>query len=64
MGSKRIQYRTIFFTVFIDILGFGIVIPTLPLYAGHFGATTFEIVVMVSPFGPRVIHPLPNLVVV
>jgi multidrug resistance protein len=50
MGSKRIQYLTIFFTVFIDILGFGIVIPVLPLYAEHFGATTFEIGVMVGIF--------------
>jgi MFS family permease len=26
----------IFFTVFIDMVGFGIVIPVLPLYAEHF----------------------------
>jgi multidrug resistance protein len=33
----------IFFTVFIDMVGFGIVIPVLPLYAEHFHATPFEI---------------------
>jgi multidrug resistance protein len=33
----------IFFTVFIDMVGFGIVIPVLPLYAEHFHATPVEI---------------------
>lgn len=33
----------IFFTVFIDMVGFGIVIPVLPLYAEHFRATPVEI---------------------
>ncbi len=33
----------IFFTVFIDMVGFGIVIPVLPLYAEHFHATPFQI---------------------
>jgi multidrug resistance protein len=33
----------IFLTVFIDMVGFGIVIPVLPLYAEHFHATPYEI---------------------
>src|ERR1044071_5881479 len=33
----------IFLTVFIDMVGFGIVIPVLPLYAEHFHATPVEI---------------------
>jgi multidrug resistance protein len=33
----------IFFTVFIDMVGFGIVIPVLPLYAEHFRATPVQI---------------------
>jgi multidrug resistance protein len=33
----------IFLTVFIDMVGFGIVIPVLPLYAEHFQATPIEI---------------------
>ncbi len=35
----------IFFTVFIDLVGFGIVIPILPFYASHepFGADPFQI---------------------
>ncbi len=33
----------IFLTVFIDMVGFGIIIPVLPLYAQHFHATPVEI---------------------
>lgn len=33
----------IFFTVFIDLVGFGIVIPVLPLYTEHLGATAIQI---------------------
>ena len=33
----------IFLTVFIDMVGFGIIIPVLPLYAEHFHATPAEI---------------------
>ena len=33
----------IFLTVFIDLLGFGIIIPLLPFYAESFGATAFTV---------------------
>ena len=33
----------IFLTVFIDLVGFGIIIPVLPLYAEHFHATPVQI---------------------
>ena len=39
MTSRRSSLSLIFLTVFIDLVGFGIVIPVLPLYAKHFGAT-------------------------
>ena len=38
MTNKKAQLGIIFLTVFIDLVGFGIVIPILPLYAKHFGA--------------------------
>lgn len=50
MGNRSLQYTAIFLTVFIDILGFGIVIPVLPLYAEHFGATTWQIGWLVGVF--------------
>jgi DHA1 family tetracycline resistance protein-like MFS transporter len=50
MVSRQLQYSTIFLTCFIDILGFGIVIPVLPLYAEHFGATALQIGWLVGIF--------------
>ncbi len=35
---KRAPAYLVLFTVFIDLLGFGIIIPLLPFYAEHFGA--------------------------
>jgi len=37
-SNHRSQLGIIFLTIFIDLVGFGIVIPVLPLYALHFGA--------------------------
>jgi len=50
MASRPLQYVTIFLTCFVDILGFGIVIPVLPLYAEHFGATSVQIGWLVGIF--------------
>jgi len=50
MASRPLQYVTIFFVCFVDILGFGIVIPVLPLYAEHFGATAMQIGWLVGIF--------------
>ncbi len=43
MASKKTQKLIIFVTVVIDMIGFGIVIPVLPLYAERFGASTLAI---------------------
>lgn len=40
----------ILFTVFVDILGFGIVIPVLPFYIKSFGASDFTITALFSVF--------------
>src|SRR3989475_31083 len=38
MPATRARLGVIFFTVFIDLVGFGIVLPILPYYAQSFGA--------------------------
>jgi MFS transporter, DHA1 family, tetracycline resistance protein len=40
----------IFVTVFIDLLGFGIIIPLLPFYAEHFGASALAIGLLSTSF--------------
>ena len=50
MASRPIQYAAIFLTCFIDILGFGIVIPVLPLYGRDFGASDLQIGLLVGVF--------------
>lgn len=37
--AKKASLLIIFLTVFIDLVGFGIVLPMLPLYSKEFGAT-------------------------
>ena len=39
MPASRSRYAVIFFTVLIDLIGFGIVMPILPFYAQRFGAS-------------------------
>jgi MFS family permease len=40
----------VFLTVFIDLIGFGIVVPLVPLYSRHFGAHGFIIGVIIASF--------------
>ncbi len=42
MRSQR-PLLIIFFIIFVNLLGFGIIIPLLPFYADHVGATPFQI---------------------
>ena len=42
LNNRRSPLYLIFLTVFIDLIGFGIVIPVLPIYAKQFGATELE----------------------
>jgi DHA1 family tetracycline resistance protein-like MFS transporter len=40
---KRPTLLVIFLTVFVDLIGFGLVLPLLPNYSKEFGATGFEV---------------------
>ncbi len=40
----------VLFTVFVDVIGFGIVIPILPFYVGTFGASPFVITLLFASF--------------
>jgi len=47
---NRASAYLVLFTVFIDLLGFGIIIPLLPFYAMHFGATPTVIGLLSSSY--------------
>ncbi len=49
MASKA-SLLTIFLTVFIDLLGFGMVLPLLPIYAKQFQASGMEIGLLMASF--------------
>ena len=40
----------LFFIVFIDLVGFGIVIPLLPFYAEHFGASPDRVTLVMASY--------------
>ena len=47
---KRSPLIIVFVTVFIDLLGFGIIIPLLPFYAETFGAHAFTVAMLSTSF--------------
>src|SRR5215510_15310771 len=47
---RRPSVLIIFLTVFIDLIGFGIVIPLVPVYSRHFGAHGLLIGVIIASF--------------
>lgn len=49
-GAGRSPLLFIFLTVFIDLLGFGIVIPLLPIYSKAFGASELQLGLLFSCF--------------
>jgi len=49
-GTRRSPLLFIFLTVFIDLLGFGIVIPLLPTYSKWFGADALTLALLQSSF--------------
>lgn len=50
MASPRARLGVIFLTVFIDLAGFGLILPTLPYYAESFGARGFGFGALVGVF--------------
>ncbi len=50
MNGRRSPLAVIFVTVFIDLVGFGIVIPILPLYAERFGASPLTIGLLLASY--------------
>ena len=46
--SKRSPIFVVFSTVFLDLVGFGIIIPLVAIYGRHFGASTFELAILGS----------------
>jgi DHA1 family tetracycline resistance protein-like MFS transporter len=50
MAKSRSPLIIIFITIFIDLVGFGIVIPVLPLYAEKFGASELVVGILVAIF--------------
>ncbi|QQL44796.1 MFS transporter [Sulfuriroseicoccus oceanibius] len=47
-SKARTQHGLIFLTVLVDLIGFGIVIPLLPLYAEHFNAGFVELGILMA----------------
>ena len=47
---KKPSVLIIFLTVFIDLIGFGIVVPLIPVYSRHFGAQGFVIGLIIASF--------------
>src|SRR5512138_142429 len=47
---RRPSVLVVFLTVFIDLVGFGIVVPLVPVYSRHFGAQGWEIGVIIAAF--------------
>ncbi len=47
---QRSRLLNIFLVVFIDLLGFGLILPLLPYYAGQYGASNFLIGLLVASY--------------
>ena len=48
--NRKPSVLIIFLTVFIDLIGFGIIVPLVPVYSRHFGANGFLIGVIFASF--------------
>jgi MFS family permease len=48
--KRKPSLLVVFLTVFIDLIGFGIVVPLVPMYSRHYGAGGFVIGVIIASF--------------
>ena len=48
--NRKPSLLVIFLTVFIDLIGFGIVVPLVPLYSRHYGASGWLIGAIIASF--------------
>lgn len=48
--SSRARLTILFLTVFVDLVGFGVVLPLLPFYGDRFGASGLEIGLLVAVY--------------
>jgi len=48
--NRRPSVLIIFLTVFIDLIGFGIIMPLIPIYSKHFGSSEHFIGVIIASF--------------
>ena len=48
--TRKSSVLVIFLTVFIDLVGFGIVVPLVPIYSRHFGAEGWVIGLIIASF--------------
>src|ERR1039458_215729 len=48
--KRKPSLLVVFLTVFIDLVGFGIVVPLVPIYSRHYGAGGFVIGAIIASF--------------
>ena len=48
--SRKPSLLVVFLTVFIDLIGFGIIVPLLPIYSRHYGAGWIVISVIMASY--------------
>lgn len=48
--SRKSSILVVFLTVFIDLIGFGIVVPLVPIFSRHYGANGFVIGAIIASF--------------
>jgi MFS transporter, DHA1 family, tetracycline resistance protein len=49
-GGRRVRLGIVALTIFLDLLGFGIMIPLMPQYAESYGARPFQIGLLMSSY--------------